>query len=78
MLQKYASRLVLDRKNESISLLKSNGKYDYVVISRCCYRPFTEQKFDEIVFLAIFQSAHMREYGTRLMAKIKARTKKLG
>ena len=49
-----------------------------MVMSGCCYRSLTEQKFDEIGFLAIAQSEHVRGYGTRLMAQAKERTKKLG
>ena len=43
-----------------------------------CYRFSTEQKFDEIEFVANFQSEHVREYGTRLITRTKERTEKLG
>lgn len=74
----YVSRLVFDKKHESLALLKKNPNGEYVVMGGCCYRPFREQKFAEIAFLAISQSEQVRGYGTRLMAQTKERTKKIG
>lgn len=73
----YVSRLVFDRKHESLALLKKNGN-DYIVMGGCCYRPFAEQKFGEIAFLAISHTVQVRGYGTRLMAQTKERAKELG
>lgn len=74
----YVSRLVFDRKHESLALLKKNGKGDYTVMGGCCYRPFFEQKLGEIAFLAISQTEQVRGYGTRLMARTKERAKDIG
>lgn len=74
----YVSRLVFDRKHESLALLKKNSKGDLVVMGGCCYRPFSEQKLGEIAFLAISQTEQVRGYGTRLMAQTKERAKSIG
>jgi histone acetyltransferase len=75
----YVSRLVFDRKHESLALLKMDEKVKkHVVMGGCCYRPFKEQGFAEIAFLAISQSEQVRGYGTRLMAQTKERAKRLG
>lgn len=74
----YVSRLVFDRKHESLALLKKDDKGDYIVMGGCCYRPFNEQGFGEIAFMAISQTQQVRGYGTRLMAQTKERAKKIG
>lgn len=58
----YVSRLVFDRKHESLALLKKNAKGDYIVMGGCCYRPFFDQKLGEIAFLAISQTEQVRGY----------------
>lgn len=73
----YVSRLVFDKKHESLALLKEVNN-DYTVMGGCCYRPFHEQKFGEIAFLAISQTEQVRGYGTRLMAQTKERAKAIG
>lgn len=73
----YVSRLVFDRKHESLALLKKSGN-EYIVMGGCCYRPFYEQKFGEIAFLAISHTEQVRGYGTRLMAQTKERAKEIG
>lgn len=73
----YVARLVFDRKHESLALLKKNGS-EYDVMGGCCYRPFEDQKFGEIAFLAISQTEQVRGYGTRLMAQTKERAKRIG
>lgn len=73
----YVSRLVFDIKHESLALLKKTDN-EYVVMGGCCYRPFTEQKFGEIAFLAISHTEQVRGYGTRLMAQTKERAKCIG
>ena len=42
-----------------------------------CYSSFTEQEFGEIGCLAISQTEQLRECDTRLMARTKARARKL-
>lgn len=75
----YVSRLVFDRKHESLALLKMDDKKaNYMVMGGCCYRPFPDQGFAEIAFLAISQMEQVRGYGTRLMAQTKERAKSLG
>lgn len=76
----YVSRLVFDRKHESLALLKQDSPESktYTVMGGCCYRPFLEQGFAEIAFLAISQMEQVRGYGTRLMAQTKERAKRLG
>lgn len=73
----YVSRLVFDRKHESLALMKRNGG-EYIVMGGCCYRPFREQEFGEIAFLAISHTEQVRGYGTRLMAQTKERAKRIG
>lgn len=73
----YVSRLVFDRKHESLALLKRNGG-EYTVMGGCCYRPFPDQEFGEIAFLAISHTEQIRGYGTRLMAQTKERAKRIG
>ena len=46
--EQYVSRLVLDRDQEISALFKINTTSDYVLIGRCCFRPFTAEKFGEI------------------------------
>lgn len=73
----YVSRLVFDRKHESLALLKKVGS-EYIVMGGCCYRPFKDQKFGEIAFLAISHTEQVQGYGTRLMAQTKEQAKKIG
>ena len=62
-------RLVLNRKHERLVLLKRNRKGDYVLMRGRYYRPFTDQEFGEIGFLAICQSEHVRGYDSRLIVR---------
>mmetsp|Transcript_13202 Transcript_13202/g.40588 ORF Transcript_13202/g.40588 Transcript_13202/m.40588 type:complete len:426 (+) Transcript_13202:54-1331(+) len=76
----YVTRLVFDKKHESVVLLKKDENTgEDVVMGGCCYRPFIEQRFGEIAFLAISHQEQVRGYGTRLMARTKeeAKSKKL-
>lgn len=73
----YVSRLVFDRKHESLALLKKINN-EYIVMGGCCYRPFRDQKFGEIAFLAISHTEQVRGYGTRLMAQTKEQAKRIG
>mmetsp|Transcript_6631 Transcript_6631/g.11975 ORF Transcript_6631/g.11975 Transcript_6631/m.11975 type:complete len:531 (+) Transcript_6631:127-1719(+) len=74
----YVTRLVFDRKHESMALLKRTERGQYVVMGGCCYRPFYLQKFAEIAFLAISHNEQVRGYGTRLMAHTKEHAKEMG
>ena len=74
----YVARLVFDRKHESTTMIKRLPGGEEVVMGGCCYRPFPEQGFSEIAFLAISHNEQVRGYGTRLMAHTKERAKQLG
>lgn len=74
----YVSRLVFDRKHESLALLKKQSDGQYIVMGGCCYRPFKDQGFGEIAFLAISHTEQVRGYGTRLMAQTKEQAKRIG
>jgi histone acetyltransferase len=43
-----------------------------MIIGGCVFRPFYNQRFAEIVFLAITTSEQAKGMGTRLMNKLKA------
>lgn len=51
----HACRLVFDRERESFVPLQRTANSNYVVMNECCYRPFLDQKFDEIEVLSIFK-----------------------
>lgn len=55
MPREYIVRLVLDRRHKTLVLLRSN-----TVVGAVCYRPFYEQQFAEIVFLAVTSSRQGR------------------
>ncbi|KAA8494391.1 Histone acetyltransferase GCN5 [Porphyridium purpureum] len=73
----YVTRLVFDRKHESMALLKRTDRGEYIVMGGCCYRPFPSQGFAEIAFLAISHNEQVRGYGTRLMAHTKEHAKEI-
>lgn len=62
MPKEYIARLVLDRRHRSMVLLKrdddaaEHAVTNYTVIGGVCFRPFFDQGFAEIVFLAITQT----------------------
>uniref|UniRef100_A0A6T6CJQ9 histone acetyltransferase n=1 Tax=Compsopogon caeruleus TaxID=31354 RepID=A0A6T6CJQ9_9RHOD len=74
----YVTRLVMDRKHESVALLNRGPSGELQVMGGCCYRPFPQQKFGEIAFLAISHVQQVQGYGTRLMAQTKERSKAIG
>ncbi|GAB0490890.1 hypothetical protein MMPV_002130 [Pyropia vietnamensis] len=83
----YVTRLVFDRKHESLAVMKEGSSAQGIgfeaadgetVMGGCCYRPFKEQRFAEVAFLAISQTGQERGYGTRLMAHVKERAKRCG
>nr|WEU54103.1 GCN5 [Neoporphyra haitanensis] len=83
----YVTRLVFDRKHESLAVMKQGSSASGIgfeaadgdtVMGGCCYRPFKDQRFAEVAFLAISQTGQERGYGTRLMAHVKERAKRCG
>ena len=72
MPSEYIVRLVMDRRHETLCLMKN----DNLVIGGICYRPNSQQKFAEIAFCAIDSSEQVRGHGTRLMNELKERVKK--
>lgn len=81
MPKEYIARLVLDRRHRSMVLLKrdddaaEHAVTNYTVIGGVCFRPFFDQGFAEIVFLAITNTEQVKGYGTRLMNHLKEHVK---
>ncbi|SCM20250.1 alpha/beta hydrolase, putative [Plasmodium berghei] len=73
MPREYIVRLVFDRNHYTFCLLKKN-----TVIGGVCFRPYFEQKFAEIAFLAVTSTEQVKGYGTRLMNHLKEHVKKFG
>eukprot|EP01068_Selenidium_serpulae_P009753 Selendium_serpulae@DN5314_c0_g1_i2.p1 len=73
MPREYITRLVFDRNHFSFYLKKNNE-----IIGGVCFRPYFQQKFAEIVFLALTRSEQVKGYGTRLMNHLKEHVKKAG
>ncbi|KAK9173634.1 GCN5 like acetylase with bromodomain [Cryptosporidium meleagridis] len=71
MPREYIVRLIFDRNHYSFCLLKK-GK----VIGGVCFRPYFEQRFAEIAFLAVTSTEQVKGYGTRLMNHLKQHVKK--
>jgi N-acetylglutamate synthase-like GNAT family acetyltransferase len=69
----YIVRLVFDRRHQALSLVK-----DDAVIGGVCFRPFEEQGFLEIAFLAITQVEQVKGYGSLLMSQLKEYAKRIG
>ena len=44
---------------------------ELITLGGCVFRPFFEQEFAEIVFLAIISKEQVKGYGTRLMNRLK-------
>ena len=72
-------RLIMDRVHEAMVIIKRRPNGRPYVLGGVVFRPFYEQKFAEIVFLAITTSEQVKGYGSRLMNKLKdhAKTKQL-
>lgn len=66
-------RLVLDRRHVTLALVKGAR-----IIGGVCYRPYFEQRFAEIAFLAISASEQVRGFGTSLMNELKSRVQPQG
>lgn len=83
MPKEYIARLVLDRRHRSMVLLKrddgaaEHAVTNYAVIGGVCFRPFFDQGFAEIVFLAITNTEQVKGYGTRLMNHLKEHVKSM-
>lgn len=67
----YIVRLVMDRVHEAMIIMKKVQGQKPVILGGCVFRPFPDQKFAEIVFLAITTTEQVKGYGTRLMNKLK-------
>lgn len=66
MPKEYIVRLVLDRRHLTLALMKGSR-----IIGGVCYRPYFEQRFAEIAFLAISAHEQVRGFGTLLMNELK-------
>ncbi|CAM9331737.1 unnamed protein product, partial [Ectocarpus fasciculatus] len=73
MPKEYIVRLVLDRRHVTLALVKGAR-----IIGGVCYRPYFEQRFAEIAFLAISASEQVRGFGTSLMNELKSRVQPQG
>ncbi|KAL8271924.1 hypothetical protein Esti_004048 [Eimeria stiedai] len=69
----YIARLVLDRSHFTFCLCKKDR-----VVGGICFRPYFQQKFAEIAFLAVTSTEQVKGYGTRLMSQLKEFVKKSG
>jgi histone acetyltransferase len=70
MPKEYVVRLVFDRYHRSLCLKKIDSKGERV-IGGICMRPFPEQRFAEIVFLAVSSNEQIRGHGTSIMNHLK-------
>lgn len=66
MPKEYIVRLVFDRRHYCLAITFENK-----IIGGICYRPYKEQRFAEIAFLAINGTEQVRGYGTLLMNHLK-------
>lgn len=73
MPKEYIVRLVFDRRHYTLAIMHK-GK----VIGGCCYRPYYDQRFAEIAFLAINGTEQIKGYGTLLMNHLKNHVQKDG
>ncbi|KEP65074.1 UNVERIFIED_CONTAM: histone lysine acetyltransferase GCN5-B [Hammondia hammondi] len=73
MPREYIVRLVFDRNHYTFCLNKEE-----TIIGGCCFRPYFQQKFAEIAFLAVTSTEQVKGYGTRLMNHLKEHVKKSG
>uniref|UniRef100_A0A3B0MIB7 histone acetyltransferase n=1 Tax=Theileria annulata TaxID=5874 RepID=A0A3B0MIB7_THEAN len=71
MPREYIVRLVFDRNHYTFCLLKKGE-----VIGGICFRPYFEQRFAEIAFLAVKSTEQIKGYGTRIMNHLKEHVKK--
>ena len=82
MPRNYIVRLTMDRQHEAMIIRRKvpteNGAMKLQILGGCVFRPFVQQRFAEIVFLAISTSEQVKGYGTRLMNRLKAHAQTLG
>lgn len=71
MPKEYIVRLVFDNRHTSLAILRQDR-----IIGGICYRPYAEQRFAEIAFLAINSNEQVRGYGTVLMNQLKHHVQK--
>ena len=69
----YIVRLVFDRRHRTFVMLKEGE-----LIAGCCFRPFLDRKFAEIVFLAVTAAEQVRGFGSQLMNHLKEYCKTIG
>jgi histone acetyltransferase len=62
----YIVKLVFDPRHQTFLMSR-----DGIIIGGCCFRPFHDRCFAEIVFLAVSASEQVKGYGTRLMSNFK-------
>ena len=61
----------MDRQHEAMIIVRRQQNKRPQIVGGCVFRPFRNQRFAEIVFLAITTSEQVKGYGTRLMNKLK-------
>jgi histone acetyltransferase len=66
MPREYIVRLVFDHRHVSLAVVRAGR-----VIGGVCYRPYPEQRFCEIAFLAVNSNEQVKGYGTMLMNHLK-------
>mmetsp|Transcript_21671 Transcript_21671/g.42567 ORF Transcript_21671/g.42567 Transcript_21671/m.42567 type:complete len:747 (+) Transcript_21671:129-2369(+) len=66
MPKEYIVRLVMDRKHYSLVCIDAGH-----VIGGICFRPYMEQRFAEIAFLAVSAARQVKGVGTKLMNHLK-------
>lgn len=66
MPKEYIVRLVFDRRHVTLALKR--GPH---IIGGVCYRPYFDQHFAEIAFLAVSANEQVRGFGTMLMNELK-------
>ncbi|GBG34383.1 Histone acetyltransferase GCN5 [Hondaea fermentalgiana] len=66
MPKEYIVRLVMDRKHYSLVCIDKG-----VVVGGICFRPYLEQRFAEIAFLAVSAARQVKGVGTKLMNNLK-------
>lgn len=74
MPKEYISRLMFDRKHESIAIKDETGK----IFGGICYRVFQPVKLSEIVFLAVMSERQIKGFGTRIMNELKMQMQSRG
>ncbi len=71
MPRKYIVRLVLDRNHRCLVLIRGES-----VIAGICFRPFVNQGFAEVVFVAVDTAHQVTGIGTRMMSTLKEHVKR--